>query len=109
MDHEQKMPGDSNTTHEGMKAHQSMSHDMSSMHAGHGEVAAPEEHGSHHAMMVADFRKRFWISLGISIPIRAGYLDIKFRTKRILESILESKHERIVQGWQADCDDWFGS
>ncbi len=26
-------------------------------------------HGSHHAMMVADFRKRFWISLIISIPI----------------------------------------
>lgn len=26
-------------------------------------------HGNHHAMMVADFRRRFWISLGISIPI----------------------------------------
>lgn len=26
-------------------------------------------HGSHHAHMVADFRKRFWISLVLSIPI----------------------------------------
>ncbi|MCR4394898.1 MAG: HAD-IC family P-type ATPase, partial [Dehalococcoidales bacterium] len=27
------------------------------------------DHGDHHAMMVADFRRRFWISLLISIPI----------------------------------------
>jgi Cu2+-exporting ATPase len=32
-------------------------------------MAAQDGHGSHHAMMVADFRKRFWISLAITIPI----------------------------------------
>jgi Cu2+-exporting ATPase len=48
-----------------MKEH----HDMSSGHAGHGKMAAQGDHGSHHAMMVADFRKRFWISLAITIPI----------------------------------------
>ena len=26
-------------------------------------------HGGHHAMMIADFRRRFWISLVISVPI----------------------------------------
>jgi Cu2+-exporting ATPase len=28
-----------------------------------------KDHGSHHAHMVADFRKRFWISLALSVPI----------------------------------------
>ncbi|MFP4473706.1 MAG: heavy metal translocating P-type ATPase [Candidatus Omnitrophota bacterium] len=28
-----------------------------------------EDHTSHHAHMVADFRKRFWISLALSLPI----------------------------------------
>ncbi|NNL48423.1 MAG: copper-translocating P-type ATPase, partial [Acidimicrobiia bacterium] len=32
-------------------------------HAGHGH--------DHHAMMVADFRKRFWISLALTVPILA--------------------------------------
>ena len=62
MHHEQK-------EHGGMKEHQGMDHDMSSMHAGHGEMTAQDGHGSHHAMMVADFRKRFWISLIITVPI----------------------------------------
>jgi Cu2+-exporting ATPase len=83
MYNEQKTPGDSNTIHEGMKAHQSMGHDMSSMHAGHGQMTSHEDHSGHvghgqmsghdahggHAMMVADFRKRFWISLIITVPI----------------------------------------
>ena len=69
MDHEQKEARDSNAEHEGMKEHHDMGHDMSSGHAGHGEMAAQDGHGSHHAMMVADFRKRFWISLVITVPI----------------------------------------
>ena len=46
--------------------HEHMDHDMSSMHGGmqHGGG-----HAGHHAMMVADFRRRFWVSLVISIPI----------------------------------------
>ena len=35
-------------------------------HKGHDHHMAG---GNHHAMMVADFRRRFWISLIISIPI----------------------------------------
>jgi len=69
MGHEHKEPRYNNTEHEGINEHQSMGHDMSSEHAGHGEMAAQGGHGSHHAMMVADFRKRFWISLVITIPI----------------------------------------
>ncbi|MFN3430057.1 MAG: copper-translocating P-type ATPase [Candidatus Sericytochromatia bacterium] len=39
-------------------------------HAGHppaGHERAP--HGDHHAMMIADFRRRFWVSLVLTIPI----------------------------------------
>ncbi len=62
-----------------------MNHDMESMHdmdsqdvgshAGHEGMGDHDGHGgraghgSHHAMMVADFKKRFWISLIISIPV----------------------------------------
>ncbi|MEJ2637746.1 MAG: heavy metal translocating P-type ATPase, partial [Calditrichia bacterium] len=35
-------------------------------HEGH---AAHGNHGGHHAHMVADFRKRFWVSVALSIPI----------------------------------------
>jgi Cu2+-exporting ATPase len=44
-------------------------HDMSSMQGGHGGMEHGGGHASHHAMMVADFRRRFWVSLVISIPI----------------------------------------
>ena len=52
-----------------MSGHESMEHDMGSMHDAHGKMADHSGHGSHHAMMVADFRRRFWISLIITIPI----------------------------------------
>jgi Cu2+-exporting ATPase len=51
---------------EGMKSHEGMGHDMGS---GHAQMGAHGGHAGHHAMMVADFRKRFWISLVITIPI----------------------------------------
>jgi len=38
-----------------------------SRHAGKGHGG--HKGGDHHAHMVADFRKRFWISLGVTIPI----------------------------------------
>ena len=31
--------------------------------------AAPPDHGDHHAHMAADFRKRFWIALALTLPI----------------------------------------
>ncbi len=54
--------------------HDHAKHDHSQhQHAGHehGKQGHDEHHGhhDHHAHMVADFRKRFWISLVITIPI----------------------------------------
>jgi len=43
-------------------------HDMGK-HSGHAGMSAQGGHGSHHAMMVADFRKRFWVSLLLTIPV----------------------------------------
>lgn len=43
-----------------------MKHDMHAGHAGH---KAGGGHASHHAHMVADFRKRFWVSLVLTLPI----------------------------------------
>jgi Cu2+-exporting ATPase len=46
------------------KEHQPMKHDM---HAGHEKAGGG--HQAHHAHMVADFRRRFWVSLGLTVPI----------------------------------------
>lgn len=35
------------------------------------ESAARPEHHDHHAMMIADYRRRFWVSLALTIPILA--------------------------------------
>ncbi|MFW5687811.1 MAG: copper-translocating P-type ATPase [Bacteroidota bacterium] len=40
-------------------------HESHDDHGGHGK----HDHSQHHAMMIKDFRKRFWISLALSIPI----------------------------------------
>ncbi len=49
--------------------HDMPEHDMSKhdMHAGHDH--AEHDHQGHHAHMVADFRRRFWISLILTVPI----------------------------------------
>jgi len=44
-----------------------MKHDRHDMHAGH--KPAVHDHQAHHAHMVADFRRRFWISVALTIPI----------------------------------------
>ena len=40
-------------------------------HKGHGEHGAHKghDHRAHHVQMVADFRRRFWVSLGLTVPI----------------------------------------
>lgn len=38
-------------------------------HAEHSESQEHEGHGDHHAHMAADFRKRFWIALVLTLPI----------------------------------------
>lgn len=52
-----------------MEQHQHMGHDMDHGQAGHEGMSSRGGHSNHHAMMIADFRKRFWVSLIISIPI----------------------------------------
>ena len=59
-------------------SHEKMGHDMHSGHSGH------SGHG-HHAMMVKDFKKRFFISLIITVPVLMlspmiqGFLGIDLR------------------------------
>ncbi len=38
-------------------------------HKNHGTHDEHKGHANHHQHMIADFRKRFWISIGVSIPI----------------------------------------
>ncbi len=46
-------------------------HEMHKEHAGHQEHKGHGGHMEHHAHMVEDFRKRFWISLGATVPVLA--------------------------------------
>ena len=48
--------------HKGHAAHEGMEHAKHEGHKGH-------DHHAHHAQMVADFRRRFWVSLGLTVPI----------------------------------------
>ena len=50
------------------QTHEAMRHDAHAEQAGHG---AMHDRRTHHAHMVADFKKRFWISLVVTIPILA--------------------------------------
>jgi Cu2+-exporting ATPase len=59
--------------------HQHDHHHADGQHAGHGDAEESRHgdhqsgghggHHDHHAHMVADFRKRFWISLALSVPV----------------------------------------
>ncbi len=53
--------------HKKNHGHNRNSHDNSGYHGGHDH--GNHDHTSHHTMMIKDFRKRFWISLIITIPI----------------------------------------
>ena len=59
--------------HEGMHGTKHGIHDKNEKHEGHSGMAhvghGDPGGGNHHARMVADFRKRFWISLIMTIPI----------------------------------------
>jgi len=55
-------------SHEGMHGMDPGKHEMQEKHEGHKGMAHPRG-ADHHAHMVADFRKRFWISLAVTIPI----------------------------------------
>ncbi|VAX27815.1 Lead, cadmium, zinc and mercury transporting ATPase; Copper-translocating P-type ATPase [hydrothermal vent metagenome] len=56
--------------HEMDHSHEHMDHNAHSHnHHGSGSHDEHKGHASHHEHMIADFRKRFWISLAVSIPI----------------------------------------
>ena len=44
-------------------------HDKHSEHGDHKSHQGQKGHSNHHAMMVQDFRKRFWVSIVLTIPI----------------------------------------
>ena len=50
----------------GEMAHEGHEHAGHEMHMGHGGHAG---HAGHHAHMVADFRRRFWVSLILTAPV----------------------------------------
>jgi len=52
-----------------MSTHEHGGHGEETAHAGHDEGAGHEGHHDHHKHMVADFRRRFWISLVLSLPV----------------------------------------
>jgi len=59
--------------HSGHEHHEYKAHEGHAGHAkhegmGHGEHGHHDHH-AHHAQMVADFRRRFWVSLGLTVPI----------------------------------------
>jgi len=72
-----------NHTHEHHQGHEHSGDKHKGHHAGHEEHAGHEmhgehkgheghkghDHGSHHAHMVADFRRRFWVSLVLTVPV----------------------------------------
>jgi Cu2+-exporting ATPase len=60
---------DSHDAHGSQGGHDS--HGSGDMRGGHGSHDGAHGGHDHHAMMVADFRRRFWISLAVTIPILA--------------------------------------
>lgn len=67
-EHKHPMEHDMHKNHEMHGMHHEMKHDEHAMHMKHDKQKG-HEHTGHHAHMVSDFRKRFWVSLIITIPI----------------------------------------
>ncbi|MCF6268311.1 MAG: cadmium-translocating P-type ATPase [Melioribacteraceae bacterium] len=65
--HEHQNHTDANThkNHSGKHAEHNKSHE----HSGTASHDEHKGHANHHEHMIADYRKRFWISLGVSVPI----------------------------------------
>jgi len=73
--HEHKHKGNQNHTHNKSEHHDSQdhgAHDHSQNHDSHDHSShdhGSHDHTQHHKMMIKDFRKRFWISIILTIPI----------------------------------------
>ncbi len=71
-----------------------MDHSNSGKNDDHEEHQGHEGHSNHHAMMVRDFRKRFWISLALSIPI--------LLLSPIIQDFLRSSIGLVIPGFTGD-------
>ena len=82
MKHDMNSHDSPDASHEKHEEHHEMKHEEHDRHKGHADHrdagASPpaheghdkhKGHADHHAHMVADFRKRFWISIVVTIPI----------------------------------------
>jgi Cu2+-exporting ATPase len=71
--------------HKDMGNHEGMHHGAKTKI--HGDVSGHDmhEHQDHHAHMVKDFKKRFWVSLVITIPVLvlSPFLQSVFGTREI--------------------------
>lgn len=66
IDHQKELKKGS--PHDHHPEHKQNSHQDSSQHD-HGNVSHQGDHHSHHEGMLADYRKRFWVSLIITVPV----------------------------------------
>lgn len=70
MQNQKEQPRDSDGSHGGgQSGHDHASSGHQKEHSGHGSQEDHGGHGDHHAHMVADFKKRFYISLAITVPV----------------------------------------
>ncbi len=65
-DHEGHDAEEDRSAHEAHADHDG--HGSHDAHAGHGDHGGHDHH-AHHAAMVEDFKRRFWISLALTVPI----------------------------------------
>jgi Cu2+-exporting ATPase len=65
----QDQPHDSGGSHGGESGHDKAPSGHHKAHSGHGSQGDHGGHRDHHAHMVADFKKRFYISLAITVPV----------------------------------------
>lgn len=66
--HGQAVPPDKPQEPESRRTH-GMENMPAQEHAGHKMPGKPMSRGSHHAMMIADFSRRLWVSLVLTVPI----------------------------------------
>ena len=65
--------------------HEHHARDAEHQHHHHGEGHSDHSHHDHHAMMVEDFRKRFFVSLILAVPVLflspmiQGFLGVDWR------------------------------
>lgn len=69
-DHENHENHENHKEHSGSQDHSdSQEHPDSHDHSDSQDHSGSHDHSGHHAMMIKDFRKRFWVSLAVTLPI----------------------------------------